>query len=89
MILQEEMEVQNHCGVHGRVATRLAEIAISTDVELELIKDGQHVDCRSILEVLALALTRGIHVEVRVKGQEAEVALTAVRRLLRGENKDA
>jgi len=88
MIVREDMVVRNHCGVHARVATGLTEIAKSDNVEIELVSGGRSVDCCSILEVLSLALTRGSHVEVLIRGEDAEKSLGAVRELLTGTEPD-
>jgi phosphotransferase system HPr (HPr) family protein len=85
MILHEEMEVCIHCGVHGRVAVKLAEIAEKNNVDMEIISEKEQVNCRSILEVLGLALVRGSHIRVRAKGEQAAKALTTVKSLLAGQ----
>ncbi len=79
MTAREKIVVRNHCGVHARVATGLAEIAKADNVEIELISGGRAADCRSILEVLSLAL---------VRGSDADQALGAVRKLLTEKDSD-
>ena len=74
--------VGNTRGVHGRVATRLAEIATDCHVCLTLIRDEETVDCASILDVLALALVQGTTITLRAEGDQAEVALEAAREVL-------
>ena len=49
IVLAEEMEVLVHCGVHGRVAVQLAEIAEEKKVELHIASGGRQVSCNSIL----------------------------------------
>ncbi|HHB75349.1 MAG TPA: HPr family phosphocarrier protein [Desulfobulbus sp.] len=88
MIVREDMVVRNHCGIHARVATGLAAIAKSNNVEIELVSGGRSADCCSILEVLSLALTRGSHVEVLIRGDNADKSLEAVRELLTGTQAD-
>ena len=84
MVVREEMVIRNHCGVHARVATGLAAIAQANNVEIELACGDRIADCRNILEVLAMSLARGSHVEVLAKGPKAARALAAVRELLTG-----
>ena len=74
--------VGNTRGVHGRVATRLAEIATDCHVCLTLIRDEETVDCASILDVLALALVQGTTITLRAEGDQAGVALEAAREVL-------
>ncbi len=84
-VLREDMEVLVHCGVHGRVAVQLAEIAEENSVELYIASGGRQVSCSSILELLGLALVQGTGISVRVKGDRAEEALQAVRQLFMGD----
>ena len=84
-VLTEEMEVLVHCGVHGRVAVQLAKIAEEKKVELHIASGGRQVSCNSILELLGLALVQGTKISVRIRGDKAEDALQAVRKLLMGE----
>ena len=42
------LQVNNDRGVHGRVATRLAEIALEHGVALRIDRDGEGADCASI-----------------------------------------
>lgn len=74
--------VGNERGVHGRVATALAEIAVRHQVQLFIDKGTECADCSSILDVLALALVQGTQLRVEAEGIRAEEALQAVERLL-------
>lgn len=71
------LAVGNQRGVHGRVATRLAEIAAEYGVILQIIKGEETVECSSILDVLALALVQGTEISLRACGEKAEAALQA------------
>ena len=76
--------VGNERGVHGRVATALAEIALRHQVRLVIVgADGtERADCASILDVLALALVQGTAVRIEAEGMLADKALEAVEYLL-------
>ena len=82
IVLTEEMEVLVHCGIHGRVAVNLAEVAKENKVELQISSGGRQVNCNSILELLSLALVQGSRITVRAEGDRAANALRAVRGLL-------
>lgn len=85
-VLEENLVIQVHCGVHGRVAVKLAEVVDSYNVELLITCDSQQVNCASILEVLGLAMTRGSQITVRVEGVLAKKALHVVKDLLTRDN---
>ncbi len=84
-ILKENMKVDVHCGIHGRVAVDLAKIAENWNVELQISCGDQQVNCGSILELLSLALVEGSQIIVHADGDNAENALAEVRCLLSGE----
>jgi phosphocarrier protein HPr len=79
---QLQLIVENKRGVHGRVATRLAEIASYYAVQLRICRGEQWVDCSSILDVLALALVEGSAIDLAATGERVEEALDAVVSLL-------
>ncbi len=79
---ERRIQVHNRCGVHGRVAARLAELAREDDVSLQIVCASDTVDCASILEVLSMALVCGTEVTVRAQGGRAEAVLDAVQELL-------
>ena len=79
---QADLIVGNAHGVHGRVATRLAEIAASHGVKLAICRGEENVCCSSILDILALALLHGTPVRVVAEGAEADAALQAAIELL-------
>lgn len=74
--------VGNKRGVHGRVATRLAEIASDYAVQVRIRRGEQWVDGSSILDVLALALVEGTEIQLAVAGERAGEALAAATSLL-------
>ena len=85
-VLERECVVCNPRGVHGRVATALARVALEREVTVHLIRpDQEEVDCGSILDVLSLALVTGTRVTVRVEGNDAASALVEVVKILEQE----
>lgn len=80
------VSVGNARGVHGRVATRLAEIAANYQVCLTLTRGAETVDCASILDVLALALVQGTAITLRAEGEQAGAALAVARVVLTGQD---
>lgn len=79
---QADLIVGNVRGVHGRVATRLAEIATAHGVKLVICRGEENACCSSILDILALALLQGTPVRVVVEGVAADAALQAAVELL-------
>ncbi|WP_319548020.1 HPr family phosphocarrier protein [Desulfogranum marinum] len=78
--------IGNSKGVHGRVATKLAEIALEFDVEVLIEHNGSQVSCDSILDVLSMALVHGSEVQVILSGEKARSALVEIGAVLTAEN---
>lgn len=45
---------------------------------IEIEKDGQSVDCRSIMGILTLGAAQGVQLWLRATGEDAEEALTSL-----------
>lgn len=84
--VHQELIVGGARGVHGRVATRLAEVAARYGVTLLIRRGDEVVDCSSILDVLALALTMGAKVGLSAEGEQAKDAMAAAAQLLISED---
>lgn len=72
------VRICNARGLHARASAKLVKVASGFDAEVEVVKDGQAVDARSIMGLLMLGAGIGSDVEVRAAGDEAEAALDAV-----------
>jgi phosphotransferase system HPr (HPr) family protein len=83
MIQQKrDLIVGNRRGIHGRVATRLAEIALEYDVIFRIQRGKKSVECSSILDVLALALVEGTAINLQAEGARAVAALAVAAHLI-------
>jgi phosphocarrier protein len=81
--VRETFEIVNELGLHARAATRLVKLAERFDAEVELEKDGQRVNAKSIMGVLLLCGQRGSKVTVIARGPEAADAVAALGALIR------
>lgn len=78
------VEVPNRLGLHARAAARLVDLANRYDAQIEVSKDGQVADAKSIMGVLLLCGQRGAKLTIRAKGPDAEPALDALCQLVTG-----
>jgi phosphocarrier protein len=74
--------IRNELGLHARAAARMVQLARNFSAEIRLIKDGEQVDGKSILDVLSLSCPRGTAVTILTIGADAEDALRAVGELI-------
>lgn len=72
------VEVPNRLGLHARAAARLVDLANRYESHIEVSKDGQVADAKSIMGVLLLCGQRGAKLTIRTIGTDAELALVAL-----------
>ncbi|HSR35960.1 MAG TPA: HPr family phosphocarrier protein [Desulfurivibrionaceae bacterium] len=81
-VMEKEFRIGNRYGLHGRTSARLVETARRFEADVRLIRDGEAVDCKSILDVLTLACGQGTPVTIRIEGPDARVAMAALEQLV-------
>jgi phosphocarrier protein len=62
----------------------LVRLAMQFDSQIELEKDGERVDGKSILSVMTLGAEQGTQIAIRAIGRDAEEAVRALARLIVG-----
>jgi phosphocarrier protein HPr len=82
--LSATVEVPNRLGIHARAAAKLVDLASRYESHIEVSRDGQVADAKSIMGVLLLCSQRGSQVTFRADGPDAEMALGALCELVRG-----
>jgi len=80
-VQQKEIEIINKLGLHARAAAKLVKLAGSFDCEIDIEKDNQKVNAKSIMGVMMLAASRGNVVTILADGREEEQAIEAVEKL--------
>jgi len=80
--VSETFEIINELGLHARAATRLVQLAAEFEAEVELEKDGQRANAKSIMGVLLLCGQRGSKITVIGTGSDAAEAVAALGALI-------
>lgn len=75
-------EIINRLGLHARAAAKLVRVAGRFQARVELEKDGQRADAKSIMGVLLLCGETGAWLTVRAFGADAQDAVDAIGALL-------
>lgn len=78
MIAKGQFTIINALGLHARAATKLVQLASSFPCEVELARDGQTANGKSVMGVLLLCGSRGTVVDVQAKGERAEECVRAI-----------
>jgi phosphocarrier protein len=72
------VRIKNKRGLHARASAKIVEAAARFQSEINIIKDGQAVNARSIMGLMMLAAGMGSDVEITAEGPDAAEALTAI-----------
>ena len=70
--------VTNPQGVHARPADMFVKLASQYQSKIDVIKDGERVDGKSILAILTLAAVEGTKLQLEITGPDAQAALAAL-----------
>jgi phosphocarrier protein HPr len=80
--VSREVTVINPQGLHARPAHAFVTLANQFQANIEITKDGEQVDGKSILSLLTLAATQGTRLRLRATGADAEKAIEALANLV-------
>ena len=83
--IKKTVVISNPQGLHARPAELLVRLAIQFESDVEVIRDGQRVDAKSILNVLTLGAVQGTEVTLQAQGADAQDAVEAIVRLIESE----
>jgi phosphocarrier protein HPr len=75
--------VTNPQGLHARPADAFVKLASQYESRIEIIRDGERVDGKSILAILTLAAVEGTQLQIEATGPDAQAALDALSELVR------
>jgi phosphotransferase system HPr (HPr) family protein len=74
--------ITNPQGLHARPADMFVKVAIKYSSKIEVIKDGERVDGKSIMSLLTLGAAEGTQLRIEATGQDAEAALKELEELV-------
>ncbi len=74
--------IQNPQGLHARPASLFVNLAQRFHATIEVVKEENIVDGKSILSILTLAATMGTELTIRAEGEDAQSALDALVELI-------
>jgi phosphocarrier protein len=72
----------NELGLHARAATKLVQLATKYPCEVEVARDEQSANGKSVMGVLLLCGSRGTEIEIRARGEGAEECVKAIGELI-------
>ncbi|HOT12197.1 MAG TPA: HPr family phosphocarrier protein [Polyangiaceae bacterium] len=75
---QAKFEIINELGLHARAATKLVQLAARFPCEIEITRDGQRANAKSVMGVLLLCGVKGVVLDVVARGERAHDAVEAI-----------
>jgi phosphocarrier protein HPr len=76
--LRATVTIKNKRGLHARASAKIVEASARFQSEIEVVKDGNAVNGRSIMGLMMLAASIGSQVEITAEGPDAADALIAM-----------
>ncbi len=77
-VVEREFIIGNKLGIHARVAAQIVKVANQFQSDIWILKSGNKVNGKSILDVLTLVCPHGSTVNVSASGPDASDALKAL-----------
>ena len=75
---ERKVVLKNRLGLHARAAARFVDLAGRFRSDVEILRDGETVDGKSILGILTLAAPCGTELTIVTRGPDEEEALDAL-----------
>jgi phosphocarrier protein len=81
-MLEQDYEIINKLGLHARAAAKLVTLASQFDSDIQIGRNGQKVNGKSIMGVMLLAASKGTTITVHANGEDAEDAIRRIGELI-------
>ncbi len=81
-VLTRVVTICNLRGLHARAAAKFVALAERFGASVDVVKDGQAVNARSIMGLMMLGAGQGTPIELRAEGWDAKEALEALSALV-------
>jgi phosphocarrier protein len=77
-------QIVNALGLHARAATKLVQLASRFPCEVEVAREDQSANGKSVMGVLLLCGSKGTLLDVRASGERAQECVDAIGELIAG-----
>jgi phosphocarrier protein len=75
-------KIINQLGLHARAATKLVQLASKYPCDVEVSRDEQKANGKSVMGVLLLCGSKGTVVDVHARGDQADECVQAIGQLI-------
>ncbi len=81
-MIQKKIEIINKLGLHARAAAKFVAYASRFGSEIEVVKQGNKVNGKSIMGVMMLAAKQGNEIELLIDGEDEQEAMQSLESLI-------
>jgi phosphocarrier protein HPr len=81
-MLTEKITIINNLGLHTRAAAKLVAIASQFESKIEIQKNEQVANCKSIMSIIVLGVTKGTSLDLTISGPDELEARDAIVQLI-------
>ena len=81
---EAEVKIVNELGLHLRAAAAFAKVAEQFESEVTLERDALSANGKSVIALVTLAAAKGANVRIVAEGEDADDAVGALVKLVRG-----
>lgn len=81
-MLSEEITIINKLGLHARAAAKFVNVASQFGSSIKVVRGEKEVDGKSIMSVMMLAAAQGSLLELRISGDDEQLAFNALNELI-------
>lgn len=72
-------------GLHARPAMEFCQTAIKYHSNIQVLKNGESYEAKSMLSVLCMGVSKGESIEVQIEGEDEEEAMEAITKMLKND----
>lgn len=80
-MINEKITVINILGLHTRAAAKLVALSSQFESKIEIQKNDQVANCKSIMSIIVLGVTKGTVLDLRISGADELEAQDAIKKL--------
>jgi len=81
-MIREDVTIINKLGLHARAAAKLVNCASEYSSNVQLVRNNQKVNGKSIMGVMMLAASKGTTLALEVEGEDEIEAVVGLKRLI-------
>lgn len=82
IMIKKQITIINKLGLHARAAAKLVSLASTFDSDIRITKQDKTVNAKSIMGVMMLAASQNSAITVAVDGDDENIALQKIDKLI-------